>query len=59
MRKTRSVLSFFLAVITAISLFATVTVVSAAKSYGDEIDTMIAAAVHQISESEGNYGSVS
>ena len=51
MRKTRSVLSFFLAVITAISLFATVTVVSAAKSYGDEIDTMIAAAVHQISES--------
>lgn len=59
MRKTRSVLSFFLAVITAISLFATVTVVSAAKSYGDEFDTMIAAAVHQISESEGNYGSVS
>ena len=40
MRKTRSVLSFFLAVITAISLFATVTVVSAAKSYGDEIDTL-------------------
>lgn len=59
MRKTKSVLSFFLAVITAISLFATVTVVSDAKSYGDEIDAMISAAVHQISESEGNYGSVS
>lgn len=59
MRKTKSVLSFFLAVITAVSLFATVTVVSDAESYGAEIDAMIAAAAHQISESEGNYGSVS
>ena len=56
MRKTKSVLSFFLAVITAVSLFATVTVVSDAESYGAEIDAMIAAAAHQISESEGNYG---